>query len=432
MAIRSAVAGISPDLQSRIDRSVEIAREVSSQTDPQEMVRRYRDRTGQIYPRDASISLSRRDLVHPSFRVTRDSRWSEDINPWKSVNRLPVHSGGILADLIYGNEVRVIEDVAVDAGDPAASYLEGMRSLIAMPLFDGGESLNMVVVLKREPGGFDLELLPDQIISANLFGRATHNLVLAERLRVAYERLDAEFAAISKIQRSLLPKSPPPTSGLEIASYYATAQRAGGDYYDFFKIDDSRTGILIADVSGHGAAAAVVMARMHAMLHAVDRPLDEPGETLAFANEHLLQYCRDEMSDTTFVTAFYAVYNAADHSLHFATAGHNPPRLRRGDGAIASIAGSTQLPIGIQCGLAYDTTAIRLDPGDDIVLYTDGIVEAANPAGDLFDADRLDGAILLPHVHPTDIVSNIVDAVNAFADGASLMDDRTLVALTAL
>ncbi len=425
------IRNIAQDLRSRIQHSLDIVREVSSQTDPQEMVRKYRKRASRLYPQDASVSLGRRNLTNPWFRVTRDTRWNEDINPWMQPDQLPLYKGGFLAELIYSNDVHIITDLQIPPDDPAAAHLEGMKSLIAFPLFDKGESRNMVLIMKREPDAFDLELIPDQIISANLFGRATHNLVLAEELQKAYDLLDAEFAAISDIQRSLLPAEAPSCTGLDIASYYATAQRAGGDYYDFFKIDDDRTGILIADVSGHGAAAAVVMARMHASLHAFEGPLEQPGEVLRFANDNLLQHCRVEMAMVTFVTAFYAVYNMSDRTLHYSSAGHNLPRLHRADGSIESITGANQLPLGIQCGLQYGSATRQMNQRDSVVLYTDGFVEAANAAGEMFETDRLDAAIRQPHNHPSDIVRNIVSALDNFVGDTPYLDDRTLVTITA-
>ncbi|MEE9297155.1 MAG: SpoIIE family protein phosphatase, partial [Phycisphaerae bacterium] len=273
-------------LQKRIDAAVELAREVSAQTDPQEMVRRYREHARRARPVDASISLSRRDLHPPYYRITRWSRWQEEINPWKQKDRLPLLKGGLLADLIYGDQPRVISDLVIDPDEPAADYLQGMRSLLALPLYENGLSLNMVILSMEKPGAIDLESIPELIVTGNLFGRATYNLVMAERAREAFNALDAEFKTIARIQQCLLPASLPKANGIDLAAYYATAHRAGGDYYDVFPLDNHRSGILIADVSGHGAAAAVVMARMHAALHSGAANMDSPAEVLSFANDH--------------------------------------------------------------------------------------------------------------------------------------------------
>lgn len=419
------------DLKRRIAESVELVREVSTQTDPQTMVRRYRERMKTILPRDASISISRRDLTYPYYRITRSSRWKEEVNPWTQKDLLPMLKGGLLADLIYSNEPRVIADLEIDRGEPAWEHLEGMRSLLSLPLYDRGESLNMIIRLMREPNAIEPESIPDLIITSNLFGRATYNLVLAERVQQAFDALDAEFKVIAEIQRSLLPGKLPAVEGLDVAAFYATAHRAGGDYYDIFALGDRKSAILIADVSGHGAAAAIVMARMHAVLHAQLSVLDSPSRALGFANEQLLQHCRESDNMITFVTAFYAVYDAAARTMTYASAGHNPPRWHNVDGRICSIAGARQIPLGIQCDVVFGQEQFPLHRGDEILLYTDGIIEACNPTGDMFGVDRLDDVLLHPHDSAQGVVDGIVAAVDEFADGTPFLDDRTLLALRA-
>ncbi len=109
---------------------------------------------------------------------------------------------------------------------------------------------------------------------SNLFGRATHNLVLSDQLKVAYEAVDYEMKVVADIQRSLLPMQMPSIPTLSLAAHYQTSHRAGGDYYDFFPLPDGKWGILIADVSGHGTPAAVLMAVTHSLAHTLPRPAD--------------------------------------------------------------------------------------------------------------------------------------------------------------
>ena len=127
--------------------------------------------------------------------------------------------------------------------------------------------MNMVVSMRRQVNGFDPQRLPELVLTANLFGRATHNLVLSDEVKRAYEAVDRELKVVSDIQLSLLPERLPHIPTLEIAAHYQTSQRAGGDYYDFFKLPEGRWGILIADVSGHGTPAAVLMAVTHSIAH---------------------------------------------------------------------------------------------------------------------------------------------------------------------
>src|SRR5262245_21556785 len=122
------------DWQKRLAVVVDMMREISRQTDPEAMVRTYGDRIRKLLPADRRISLSRRGLTHPTYRITRSTTWSEHINPWKEKNRLPQFESGLLAELIYGDEPRLVDDLSVVADDPAAEYLTGHRSLLAIPL----------------------------------------------------------------------------------------------------------------------------------------------------------------------------------------------------------------------------------------------------------------------------------------------------------
>jgi sigma-B regulation protein RsbU (phosphoserine phosphatase) len=410
----------------RLALIVDTMREMSRQTDPQAMVRAYGARVRRLLPTDRRISLSRRDLPAPKYRITRSSTWTEEVNPWKEKDRLPILEGGILGELIYGDEPRLLNDFRVAADDPAAEYLAGQRSLLAIPMFDQGTALNMVVLLRQEPGAFDPEEFPQLVWMSNLFGRATHNLVLAEQLQQAYDAVDREMRVVADIQRSLLPARLPHIPTLDLAAFYQTASRAGGDYYDFFPLAHGRWGLLIADVSGHGTPAAVLMAVTHAIAHSHPGPSVPPGQLLAYVNRHLAT--RYTAQSDTFVTAFYGVYDPARRELTYARAGHNPPRLKRcGDGAPLSLDGVDGLPLGIFADEDYADVTLVLRPGDQVVFYTDGITEARNPAGELFDLRRLDEVLSgCPH-EANDLLEAVLRALEQFTAGRPADDDRTLL-----
>ena len=426
----SALAEVVPekvaDWRERLAVVVQTTREMSRQTDPSELRRIYVERMRQLRPLDGSVSLSRRGLQPPWCRITRSTRWAEEINPWKEPDRLPLVSGGLLPELIYGGEPRLFDDLRVADDEPAAEYLAEFRSVVAIPLYDGGEALNMALLMRREPGAFDPEELPDLVMMSNLFGRATYQLVLMERLKEAYEAADYEMKVVADIQRSLLPKKPPQIPTLSMAAYYHTSQRAGGDYYDFFPFSDGTWGILIADVSGHGTPAAVLMAVTHSLAHTYSGPPTPPGELLRHVNDYLTRLYTAE-SDT-FVTAFYGVYDPADRTLRYASAGHNPPRRKRcADGTLAALDGAAGLPLGISPMETYREQTVRLVVGDQLVFYTDGITEAEGPAGDLFGTARLDAVLENCSVTASDLLKSVLDAVEAFTAGRPATDDRTLL-----
>lgn len=418
--------------EQRLRQVVETMREMSAQTDPQEMVRAYGRRMRTLFPVDRHISLSRRGLKEPRYRVTRFSEWKEDINPWKEKHRLPLHEGGLFADLIYGDEPVIIDDLQVDPDDPAARYLEGQRSLMAVPMLDGGAALNMVVTTRSDPAAFDREQFPENVWLANLFGRATHNLVLTDQLRDAYELVDRELKVVADIQQSLLPKEMPKIESLDLGAAYRTSHRAGGDYYDFFPLRDGRWGILIADVSGHGTPAAVVMAITHSIAHLFPDSSIDPGRMLEFVNEHLTTRYTSEFG--AFVTAFYGVYDPKNRTLNYSSAGHNPPRLRRcGRTEVMALDGARNIPLGLLADVDYPNVTQQLHPGDRLVFYTDGITEAQNRAGELFGLTRLDHLLEFGcGEEPATIVQNIMQTVEAFSEGATATDDRTVIVANVL
>jgi len=417
---------ISADHEQRLRAVVEMMREVSRQTDPQQMVQVYSRRVRQILPADGSLSLSRRDLVHPYFCITRSSRWHDPPDPWKSPQRLPLLKGGLLAELIYGEEPRVIDDLQIDADDPAAEYLQGHRSLVGIPLFDSGRALNMVVLFYNQPRAYCRQFLPEHTWMSNLFGRATHNLVLSEQLRQAYEAVDRELQIVADIQRSLLPVHLPQTPTLEIAAHYQTSRRAGGDYYDFFPLPDGRWGILVADVAGHGTPAAVMMAVTHSIAHTHHEPPEPPSKLLNFLNRHLA--ARYTSGTGTFVTAFYGIYDPGTRSITYANAGHPPPRHRRA-GAIVpgSLQGQASLPLGVEIAEHYFDCIQRFNAGDAIIFYTDGITEARSPSGQMFGFERLDQVLLCGDTTARQILRRTIAAVEEFTGGAPPGDDRTLL-----
>jgi sigma-B regulation protein RsbU (phosphoserine phosphatase) len=411
----------------RLDSIVATMREMSLQTDPQAMVRDYGRRMSHLFESDRRISLSRRALGRPNVRITRYSLWDEHVNPWKQKDRLPVLHGGMLADLIYGDDPLIVDDVRVSAGDPAAEYLAGQRSLMAIPLYDQGVALNMVVLTREEPEAFNRENLPELVLISNLFGMATHNLVLADEVKSAYELVDHELRLVADIQRSLLPSGLPEIPNMKLAVHYETSRRAGGDYYDFFPLPDGRWGILLADVSGHGTPAAVMMAVTHSIAHGYGGPPSSPARMLSFINRRLAQEYTQENGH--FVTAFYGVYNPATRELTYANAGHPPARLRRcGEGTVQLLDGASQFPLGVADDVEYGEQTHTLRPGDRILFFTDGVTEAQDAQGEMFSEARLDQVLARCRSEPQEVIDDLLRSLHDFTKDQPPQDDRTFLA----
>ncbi|MFO0911144.1 MAG: PP2C family protein-serine/threonine phosphatase [Isosphaeraceae bacterium] len=415
--------------EERLARVVAMLRGMSRETDPQAMVRNYGAQLRQLMPVDRFVSLSRRGLDEPHYRITRSSTWNNAINPWRELDRLPLREGGLLAELLYSSEPRIIDDLdgVLADDDPAREFLDGMRSLMAIPHYEDGEVVNAVILMKADPGAFRREEFPEMVWLSGLFGRATHNLVLTEQLREAYEVVERELKVVADLQRSLLPRVLPEIPGLTLAASYQTSRWAGGDYYDVFALPDNRWGLMIADVSGHGTPAAVMMAVTHSIAHTYPGNPEEPSALLAYLNHHLTsRYTADVEA---FVTAFYGIYDPAKRTLTYASAGHNPPRLKRcKDGAVIALDAVGSVPLGLFDDVVYDQETLQLQPGDKIVFYTDGITEATDPSGrEQFGTGRLDESLAHCHLDADGLIQTMLAAVKEFTGGTAPADDQTLL-----
>ena len=403
-------------------------REMSLEDNPQAMVRTYGSRIRKLMPAGRWLSVSRRGLEGGRYRITRSSTWTDEVDPWKQKDRLPVLKGGLLGDLLHGDEPRLIDDIGptLSPDDPAFAYLDGFRSLMAIPHYDQGVAINMVFLLERESAAFDPEKFPEWVWVSSLFGRLTHNLVLRDELRRTYEIVEREMRVVADIQRSLLPQKLPAIPRLELGAYYQTSRWAGGDYYDFFPLPDGRWGILIADVSGHGTPAAVMMAITHSLAHGLPGNPEPPGLLLGHVNRQLCH--RYSAGNEGFVTAFYGIFDPATLTLSYACAGHNPPRLRRcGSPVVAALDEIGGPPLGLFDATEYDQTTVQLRADDTLAFYTDGITEAMDRRGVQFGTERLDETLGRCDLDAQGIVGAVVEAVDAFTGGNPPEDDRTLL-----
>jgi sigma-B regulation protein RsbU (phosphoserine phosphatase) len=413
-----------------IDRTM---RAISGISEPEELVDAYWSGISDLVKIVNFVAVSRRHCEPPQYHITRSSRFTEHLNPWTQREQLPRLSGGILGEILYDGRPRLIENLPelLAEDDPAKYYLEGFQALVALPQYDGGEALNITMMLLPPGEEIDHAMIPSMHWQNSLFGRGTQNLVLRNQLSGVLSALDRELQVVGAIQRSLLPSELPSISGFRLAAHYETSARAGGDYYDFFPLADGRWGIFIGDVSGHGTPAAVLMAITHAIAHAQPGTHTPPAALLSYLNHQLATaYTREG----TFVTAFYAVLDPERRTLTYSRAGHNPPRLAR-DGKVIALNGIGALPLGIQDGLTYEESTIELKSGDLLLLFTDGVVEATAPEsghlrGAQFGTQRLDEVVLATSgCDASECLDQIRGALAEFTDNASPADDQTLIAM---
>ena len=402
-----------------------LVRHLSTQTSPHELLMAYRARSRFVVPHDRVVSLSRRGLSGNRVKITRSDLWKNDINPWESPEVLPIVETGLLPTLLFGGRPVKLDHLEYDPDDPIAPYAEKMNSLVASPIFHDGHATHMVILMREEPASFTLDELSTLVLTSNLIGRATSQTLLAEQLAEAYDALDREFSAVGEIQRTLLPRELPKIPGVTIAAHYETCARAGGDYYDFFPLEDGKLGILVADVSGHGPSAAVVMAIMHAVLHTRPEHAGDPVRVMQLLNDRLYH----SVKSGQFATACYAVLDSRRRSFRYTLAGHDPPRLLRRGNGLSSLELTDGLPLGILEEYDGSETTKALDAGDRLLLFTDGITESFSPAGEMFGMHRLDASLRRCGATPNGMIECINRDLLAHSGAGPPSDDRTLVAI---
>ena len=247
---------------------------------------------------------------------------------------------------------------------------------------------------------------------------------LEHALRVSRDKLDRELAGAARMQRSILPASMPEHARLSFAAFYETSRHAGGDYYDVLSLGDDRFGIMVADVSGHGAPSAIVMAMIRAVVHTYPGVPDDPPAVLHHINRHF----RFLWDSSMYATAIYAVLDARQAMLRVSCAGHPPPVLLRPGAAAAFLAiESTMCLLWDELGV-IPCVEHPLRSGDRVVFYTDGITERQSADGSMYDQDQFAAALTrIGPEAPAAIVRDLVAEVDRFADGQEPEDDQTLL-----
>jgi len=254
------------------------------------------------------------------------------------------------------------------------------------------------------------------------------------RLARVLEELDRERQAVGEIQRSLLPASLPGLPGFEMSPYYQPSEHASGDYYDVVPLIDDQWGFVMADVSGHGTPAAVIMTVLRTLIHA-ELPSNRDKSAGEFLERVNRVMCETYLRDSRFVTVWAAVLNPVSRRLTYASAGHNPPRLLRG-GSVLSLDVVGGLPLGFDPGASYEDASITLEPEDLVVIYTDGITEAMREGIDgleLFGTEGLDRVLSeYSSDRACDCTELVRKAIAAFTNDATPTDDRTMLILRAI
>lgn len=325
----------------------------------------------------------------------------------RGISTLSEHSGSLeeisisnddqlLAYMLHHVSTLEVDHLQLDS--PLLQNLKHRKADILVPLASQGELIGLLILgphLKGEPYSNEelalLDTLAPQVAPALRVAQMVQQQQeeVRERERIEQEqrrereRIEQELQTARSIQHAFLPRDVPALPGWRFAPYYQPARDVGGDFYDFLSFEDGRLGLVIGDVSGKGIPAALLMATVHTMLRTAAQGTISPGAVLAQVNELLAA----EIPAGMFVTCFFALLDPANGHLCYANAGHEPP-YRQHEGNAAEL-WATGMPLGMLPGSRYDEYEITLAPGDSLLFYSDGLIEAHNPVSEMFGFPRL-------------------------------------------
>src|SRR6266545_3732208 len=334
----------------------------------------------------------------------------------------------LLAYFTGGHGTVDLDGLELDSPALAALRAEGTR--LAVPLVSQGELIGLLRLGPRrseQDYSYDDRKLLDDLATHAAPAIRVAQLVRQQQAELRQrERIEQELKVAQLIQQQFLPRELPDLPGWQVAAYYRPARAVGGDFYDFIELPGGQAGIVVGDVADKGVPAALVMATTHSVLRAEAPRLVNPAEVLERANELLI----DEMPPYMFATCLYAVLDPASGRLRFANAGHNLPYLHS-QGEVTDLR-ATGMPLGLLPGMRYEEREATLQPGDRLLLHSDGLAEAHAPDRQMFGFPRLAKLCAHPGSGEALIDRLLAELAGFTGPGWEQEDDITLVTLQRL
>ncbi len=348
-------------------------------------------------------------------------------------------SGAVLLERSVGGEVLAAPDAAgwtlpeggvinnAAASVPTAGMrLASCEKCLAVAISVPGRRLGVLAVADKESrDGRVLDFTATDARLLSLFANQAAAAMETARLHreaIEKERIERELELAAAIQRQLLPRDLPEVPGLEIAARNVPTRQVGGDYFDLFPLSRGRLGFVVADVSGKGVPAALLVSTVHAAVHLQIDEAPTVADLIARIDRHLQRYA----ATRKFLTCFFGLLEPDTGTLRYVSAGHNPALLRRASGAV-DLLRSTGVPLGMLPDATWTEEVVVMGAGDLLCVYSDGITEALNGSDEEFGLDRL--AALLSEAGVGEICRAVFDRVAAFAADTPQYDDQTLLLL---
>jgi sigma-B regulation protein RsbU (phosphoserine phosphatase) len=411
----------------RLSMCMEVAQLISSSLDLGEVLDRIMTTSREVMQADASsLMLLDENTGELVFQVAQ-GQVGERL---RDGFRLP-RGHGIAGFVCQSGEPLLVEDAYEDQRfhrefDERTGYRT--RSILCVPLKVKGRIIGVSQVINKLDGTpfttEDLETFTNLCQHAAI---AIENARMHEALLLK-ERMDRDLALASSVQHSFLPRELPRVDGYTFAAHYRPALEVGGDFYDFIPLRARRWGVIIGDVSGKGVASALYMARLTSDLRTKALQV---GSAPRVVNQINCELCETGQRGT-FVTLLYLVLDPARATVELVNAGHLPPLLwRPTNGQLSPLSARGGPPLGILPGLSYRSYRFGLQPGDCLLLLTDGILEARNMRGESFGWERIGAVLRSGSPRPDKAVQGLLNALGEFTRDAPQADDVTMVVLKA-
>jgi serine phosphatase RsbU (regulator of sigma subunit) len=274
------------------------------------------------------------------------------------------------------------------------------------------------------PTGEEMEIPGMAVFRFSEEGKVVESWDSYDQLSLMRQSIEHDLRVARNIQQASLPKEVPQLQGWEISPHYRPAREVGGDFYDFVELKDGRLGLVVGDATGKGVPAALVMASARSILRAVAQASNSPGDVLSRTSDALVA----DIPPNMFVTCFYAILDPNSGTLTYANAGHDLPYLRRRSGDAEELR-ARGMPLGLMTGMGYEEMATILDAGEATIFYTDGLVEAHDPKGEMFGFPRLQ-ALIAEHDEERSLGGLLLEELYSFVgEGWEQEDDITLLTL---
>jgi sigma-B regulation protein RsbU (phosphoserine phosphatase) len=365
-----------------------------------------------------------RRLAHEAARLVKSTGAMMLLAP--ALVQYPAALVDDLALLGYVERVRESGRELLLSASSAEVLPDGLENILVVPIRVRGQITAALGLLNRLGGFLAPDLKLARAIAEHAGAQLEHAILYDERL--AQARLHAEMEIARKVQLQMLPQTRPREASLEIFAESRPALQVGGDFYDFVAAPDRPLMVMLGDVAGKGMSAALIMGMIHAITHSAARfmPKPTPASVLGRANEDLYD---DLTKFDAFVTAFAAQYDAREHMLRYANAGHAPV-IYCPAGGPARILEADSVPIGVLPISLSENYTLPFGAGDLLVVTTDGFNEASDAGGELFGYERLLSLVEEFSAQPVQVIAYaLFDAVDSFAAGRPQDDDQTLIIL---